>query len=124
MSQFFIKSESIFGLNKKCHMKILYYLREISKLFDWYFLLPQIKRIQLNYIIILTIVITLAYYNDKRHSENYAVLSARIDSVNDNRTKEQEKYTAKLEYYTDKFNSLLVVLIQQKKEIKQIKEDQ
>jgi hypothetical protein len=124
MSQLFIRSESIFGLNKIFRsMKILYYLREISKLFDWYFLLPQIKRIQLNYIIILTIVITLTYFNDKRHSENYAILSSRIDSVNNNRAKEQEKYTAKLEYYTDKFNSLLVVLIQQKKEIKQIKED-
>jgi hypothetical protein len=78
----------------------------------------------LNYIIILTVVISLAYYNDKRHSENYAILSARIDSVNNSRAKEQEKYTTKLEYYTDKFNSLLVVLIQQKKEIKQIKEDQ
>jgi hypothetical protein len=105
-------------------MKILDYFKEIPKLFDWYFLLPQIKRIQLNYIIILSVVITLAYYNDKRHSENYAILSARIDSVNNNRAKEQEKYTTKLEYYTDKFNSLLVVLIQQRKEIKQIKEDQ
>jgi hypothetical protein len=104
-------------------MKILDFFKEIPKLFDWYFLLPQIKRIQLNYIIILTVVMILAYYNDKRHSENYAILSARIDSVNNNRAKEQEKYTTKLEYYTDKFNSLLVVLIQQRKEIKQIKED-
>lgn len=104
-------------------MKILDFFREIPKIFDWYFLLPQIKRIQMNYIILLSIVITFAYYNDKRHTENYAVLSARIDSVNNNRTKEQEKYTAKLEYYTDKFNSLLVVLIEQRKEIEQIKKD-
>lgn len=104
-------------------MKILDFFKEIPKLLDWYFLLPQLKRIQLNYIIILSIVFTMAYYNDKRHNENYAILSARIDNVNNNRAKEQEKYTAKLELYTDKFNSLLVVLIQQRKEIKQIKED-
>lgn len=104
-------------------MKLLDYFREIPKLFDWYFLMLPIKRIQMNYIIILSIVSTLAYYNDKRHNENYAILSARIDSVNNNRTKEQEKYTAKLEFYTDKFNNLLVVLIEQRKEIEQIKKD-
>lgn len=104
-------------------MKILEYFQEIPKLFDWYFLLPPIKRIQLNYIVILALVISLAYYNDKRHSANYAVITARIDSVNNNRAKEQEKYTAKLEFYTDKFNNLLVKLIEQRERIKQIKED-
>lgn len=103
-------------------MKILDYFKEIPKLFDWYFLLTPIKRIQLNYIILLGLITFLAYKNDERHRQNYAVLSARIDSVNDNRSKEQEKYTGKLEYYTEKFNHLLEIVIQQNKEVKQIKE--
>lgn len=104
-------------------MKILDFFREIPKLFDWYFLLPQLKRIQLNYIVLITSVITLSYYNDKRHRNNYTVLSARNDTINNSRTKEQEKYTAKLEFYTDKFNNLLELLIQQRKEREQIKNE-
>jgi hypothetical protein len=104
-------------------MKILDFFREIPKLFDWYFLLPQLKRLQLNYIILIASVITISYYNDKRHRENYIVLSARNDTINNSRTKEQEKYTSKLEFYTDKFNHLLELLIQQRKEREQIKNE-
>lgn len=105
-------------------MNLIEIFSAIPRLFDWYLAMPLIKRIQINYITLLALVIGFSYYNDKRHTDNYAVLSSRIDSINNSRAKEQEKYTAKLEYYTDKFNSLLVVLIQQKKEIKQIKEEQ
>lgn len=104
-------------------MKILDFFREIPKLFDWYFLLPALKRIQMNYIILIALIITLSYYNDKRHRDNYTVLSARNDTINNSRTKEQEKYTAKLEFYTDKFNHLLEILMQQKKEKEQINKD-
>ncbi len=104
-------------------MKFLEYLEKISKIFDWYFLLPQLKRIQLNYIILLAGVIFLAYLNDDHHRQNYLALSDRMDSVNSSRTKEQENYTKKLEFYTDKFNHLLEVLIRQDKEIKEIKKE-
>ena len=101
-------------------MKILDYVAQIQNLFDWYFKLPLLKRMQLNYITIITVIITLSYYNDKRHRDSYIILSGRIDTINDSRTKEQEKYTAKLEYYTDKFNHLLEILLQQKKEQEKI----
>lgn len=104
-------------------MKLLDFFREIPKLFDWYFLLPQLKRLQLNYIILIASIITISYYNDKQHRENYIVLSARNDTINNSRTKEQEKYTSKLEFYTDKFNHLLELLIQQRKEREQIKNE-
>jgi hypothetical protein len=104
-------------------MKILDYFREIPKLFDWYFLLSQLKRTQLNYIILIASIITISYYNDKQHRENYIVLSNRNDTINNSRTKEQEKYTAKLEFYTDKFNHLLEILIQQRKEREQLKNE-
>lgn len=97
-------------------MKILDFLLGIPKFFDWYFQLQPIKRMNLNYIALITAIITLSYYNDKQHRDNYTILSDRIDATNDSRTKEQEKYTQKLEYYTDKFNHLLEVLLQQKRE--------
>jgi hypothetical protein len=104
-------------------MKILDFFREIPKLVDWYFLLPFVKRLQLNYIILIASIITISYYNDKQHRENYTMLSARNDTINNSRTKEQEKYTAKLEFYTDKFNHLLEILIQQRKEREQLKNE-
>jgi hypothetical protein len=104
-------------------MKYFNYLLEIPKLFNWYFLLPALKRIQLNYIILIALIILISYKNDKQHRENYTVLSARNDTINNSRTKEQEKYTAKLEFYTDKFNHLLEILLQQKKEREQIKNE-
>ena len=94
-------------------MKYLAYLREIPKLFNWYFTLSPLKRIQLNYIILLTIVLTVAYFNDQQHRENYTIVSNRIDSVNTARAKEQEQYSQKLVYYTEKFNNLLEILIKQ-----------
>ena len=51
------------------------------------------------------------------------LLSNRNDTINNSRTKEQEKYTTKLEYYTDKFNHLLEILIQQRKEREQLKNE-
>jgi hypothetical protein len=104
-------------------MKYFDYILQFPKLFDWYFTLPALKRIQLNYIMLLTAVVSIAYYNDKLHRENYTALYNRVDATNDSRSKEQEKYTAKLEYYTDKFNHLLEILIKQKEEIKQIKNE-
>ncbi|MFY0481447.1 hypothetical protein ACI6PS_02480 [Flavobacterium sp. PLA-1-15] len=92
-------------------MKILAYFEKIPQLFDWYFRLPQLKRIQFNYIVLLVAIIAAAYYNDKRHRDNYNILSARVDTVNDLRAKEQEGYKKSLEFYTDKFNNLLEKLI-------------
>lgn len=104
-------------------MKLIELLKDLPKIIDWYFQLPGLKRIQLNYIIILALIISLSYYNDKQHRDNYTILSARIDSTNNSRAQEQEKYTTKLEYYTDKFNHLLEILIQQKKEQSTIKNE-
>jgi hypothetical protein len=104
-------------------MKFLDYLLQLPKIFDWYFNLPAIKRIQLNYIALLSFVILLSYYNDQLHRKNYSDLSARIDIINNSRSQEQEKYTAGLQYYTDKLNHLLEILIKQKEEIKQIKKE-
>lgn len=101
-------------------MKILNCIAQIPNLFNWYFKLPVIQRMQLNYITIIAVIITLSYNNDKKHRDSYTILNSRIDSVNDARTKEQEKYTTKLEFYTDKFNHLLEILLQQKKEQEKI----
>jgi hypothetical protein len=105
-------------------MKLLEYFKEIPKLFDWYFGLSQSKRMNLNYIIIIIAIVAAAYWNDSKHNENYTILSNRIDSVNDLRAKEQERYTVKLESYTDKFNALLEKLIEQKEEVEKLKNDE
>jgi hypothetical protein len=104
-------------------MKIIEWIKEIPGLFDWYFRLTPLKRIQLNYIVLITVIIFFAYQNDAQHRTNYQTLSDRMDSVNNGRTKEQENYTKKLEFYTDKFNNLLEILIRQDKEIKEIKKE-
>ena len=104
-------------------MKILDFFRELPKLFDWYFQLPQLKRIRLNNMAVLVFLIFLSYYNDKLHRENYTVLSNRNDISNDGRAKDQKEHNAKLEFYTDKFNHLLELLLQQEKERKQIKNE-
>lgn len=104
-------------------MKFLQYFDKIPQLFDWYFRLASLKRMNLNYIIIISIILAAGYYNDKRHNENNVVLINRIDSANNLRSQEQERYTVKLESYTDKFNGLLEKLIEQQKEVKQIKKD-
>lgn len=106
-------------------MKILVeYFKEIEKLFDWYFHLTQIKRIQLNYIIVLVTLAYLAYKNDEQHRENYTTLSHRIDSVNNARTKEQREYIENLRYYTEKFSDLSKDFLQQRERVQQIKEKQ
>lgn len=104
-------------------MKVFYLFTAIPKVFDWYFGMDSLKRIQLNFITLIAIILTYIYYTQKSYAENMAILSTRIDTINNSRTKEQEKYTAKLEFYTDKFNNLLEMLIEQRKEIKQIKEE-
>ncbi|MFV8268444.1 hypothetical protein ACNQGP_00730 [Flavobacterium sp. GT2N3] len=104
-------------------MKILDFFRELPKLFDWYFQLSPSKRVQLNYIIVIVFIITLSYYNDKQHRENYTVLSNRNDTINNYRARDFKEHNAKLEFYTDKFNHLLELLLQQEKERKQIKNE-
>lgn len=104
-------------------MKILELFSAIPKLFDWYLNMDTIKRFHINYITVIISLLTYFYYTNKNYAENTTLLTNRIDTINNSRTKEQEKYTAKLEFYTDKFNNLLVVLIEQRKEIKQIKEE-
>lgn len=92
-------------------MKILEYIERIPKIADWYFGLTPVKRIQFNHIVILIAIIIAAYYNDNRHRDNYALLSDRIDAINNARAKEQESYKKSLEFYTDKFNNLLEKII-------------
>lgn len=104
-------------------MKILEYFKEIPKLFDWYFGLSQSRRMNLNYIIIIIAIVAAGYWNDKKHNEYNTVLTNRIDTINNLRAKEQERYTIKLESYTDKFNRLLEKLIEQKKEVEKLKND-
>lgn len=104
-------------------MNLLDFFTAIPKLFDWYLAMPIIKRIQINYITIIALLIGYIYYTNQHHIAAEASLSARIDIINNSRSKEQEGYAAKLEYYTEKFNGLLVVLIEQNKELKQIKEE-
>lgn len=104
-------------------MKLLELFPALQKIFDWYFNMDNLKRIQMNYIIVLILLITYIYYSHQTYVANITILSTRIDTINNSRTQEQEKYTAKLEYYTDKFNNLLVILIEQRKELKEIKED-
>lgn len=104
-------------------MKLMEFLKQIPGLFDWYFKLSALKRIQLNYIVLLFAVLTLFYFNDKLHRENFNALSLRIDTINNSRAKEQEKYTARLEFYTEKFNNLLEMLLRQEKKIDSIKQN-
>jgi hypothetical protein len=104
-------------------MKINEYIDKIPKLFDWYFQLVPTKRIQLNYIVIIAVIIFLAYKNDQRHQKNADDLSAKLDAINNERAKDQKEYAKNLEFYVDKFNHLLEMLIQQEKEINNIKKE-
>lgn len=99
------------------------WLSQIPLFFKWYFSLQPIKRIQFNYIVIIAILISILYFNDSKHRENYTKLNDRFDTVSNNRYKEQEKYTANLRFYTDKFNNLLERLIEQKQKIEEIREE-
>lgn len=96
--------------------------KHITKLLDWYFHLAPSKKIQLNYMVVVVTILYLTYKNNEQHRENYNVLSVRIDSINNARSKEQRAYTKNLEFYTEKFSGLLEKLLVQKEEIKQIKE--
>jgi hypothetical protein len=93
---------------------------EIRKTLSWYFLLKPSEKTQVNYIAIIILLITLAYSNDRQHRANYLLLYNRNNSINTDRAKDQERYTVKLEYYTDKFNHLLEILIEQREEKKEI----
>jgi hypothetical protein len=95
-------------------MNILESIQGASRLVSWYFKLTSIKRIQVNYTVLLFGVITMAYFNDKQHRENYTALSNRNDIINNSREEEQAKYTRQLEFYTNKFNHLLEIFINQK----------
>lgn len=88
-------------------MKFLEITKQVPKLFDWYFSLSQIKRIQLNHIVLLLAIVTAAYYNDKQHRDINQNLIVRINRSDDARAKEQSSYTKSLENYTQKFNDLL-----------------
>lgn len=106
-------------------MKILVeYFKEIEKLFDWYFHLTQIKRIQFNYIAILISLATLAYKNDEQHRKNYSAMCARVDIISNARAQEQKEYAESLQIYFEKVTSLLEKSLRQKEELKQIKEQQ
>lgn len=104
-------------------MKFLELFTLIPKIFDWYFNMENLRRVQLNFIVVLCLLFTYIYYTNKAYAENITILATRLDNSNDARAKEQEKYTAKLEYYTDKFSELLFKIDKQKEELKQIKED-
>ncbi|MEO8534257.1 MAG: hypothetical protein ABI441_10915 [Flavobacterium sp.] len=104
-------------------MKFLEIFSAIPKIFDWYFGMESTKRIQLNFIVVLMLLFTYIYYTNKAYADNITILANRLDTANDSRAKEQEKYTAKLEYYTDKFSELLFKLDKQKEELKQIKDE-
>lgn len=102
-------------------MTIREWLSQIPVFFKWYFSLDQLKRIQFNYLVIIAVLIATIYLNDARHRESYSELFNRTNNIIDNRYKEQEKYTAKLEFYTDKFNKLLEKLIEQRQKIEEIR---
>lgn len=104
-------------------MKFIEFLKELPSVFDWYFKLHAIKRIQLNYIVLIFIIMSLTYFNDKLHRETIASLTLRIDTINDSRSADQEKYAARMEYYTEKFNGLLEILLIQEKRIERLKND-
>jgi hypothetical protein len=101
-------------------MSISENIQEVSKLFSWYLQLTYIKRIQVNYTILLFGVITMSYFNDKQHRENYTALSIRNDIINNSREREQAKYTHQLEFYTNKFNHLLEVSIRKNENKKDV----
>jgi hypothetical protein len=96
--------------------------KHITKLLDWYFHLTPSKKMQMNYMVVIVVILYFTYKNNEQHRENYNVLSVRIDSINNARSREQRAYTKNLEFYTEKFSSLLEKLLIQKEEIKQIKE--
>lgn len=101
-------------------MKISEYFDKVPALFDWYFKLVPLKRIQLNYIFLIALILFFTYKNDSKHRENYNILIGRLDSATNSRAEDQEKYSKKLEFYTDKFNHLLEILIKQERKIDQI----
>jgi len=104
-------------------MKILVeYFKEIEKLFDWYFHLTPIQRIQLNHIVILIFLAFLTYKNDEQHRKNNFVLRAGIDATNNARSREQKEYIENLKYFTEKYSNLYEKLLRQREEMQQIKE--
>lgn len=105
-------------------MKILDYFTQIPKLFNWYFHLTPAKRKDFNYIMLLVASWSILYYNDYRHRENSKILIDRVDATNNLRSKDQERYTKNLEFYTNSFKDFSKEILHQKEEIKSIKKEQ
>jgi len=105
-------------------MKFLDLFNQIPRLYNWYSDLSPTKRKDFNYIILLIASWSILVYNDRQHRENNTILTDRIDSVNNLRSKDQERYTGNLEYYTNSFKSFSEQILKQKEEIKNIKKDQ
>ena len=103
--------------------KLIEFLGKAPQIIDWYFGLTPTRRMNLNYITIITVIVTASYYNDHKHNENYTAISNRIDAVNNLRSKEQERYTVKLESYADKFKDVFEKITLQKNEVKQLKQE-
>jgi len=98
-------------------------VEKIPKLYNWYSKMSPENRIQFIYIVLLVASWTILYFNDSQHKANNAALTIGINRVNDLRSKDQERYTTNLEFYTNKFADIFERQLEQKEEIKQIKED-
>lgn len=104
-------------------MNLLDIFNAIPQLFNWYSKMPSIKRIQFNHLVVLFASWIILYFNDSQHRKHNALLASGIDAVNNLRSKDQERYTTKLESYSDKFQSFSEELLKQEKELKQIKKE-
>lgn len=86
--------------------------------------MTPLKQIRFNYIVMLSASWGILIWNDNQHRKNTDQLSVRVDAVNNLRSKDQERYTTKLESYSDKFQSFSEKLLKQEQEYKQIKKEQ
>ena len=105
-------------------MTIIEIIQVVPKLYNWYSKMTPIKQIRFNYIVLLVASWSILYYNDHQHRKNNAQLTIGLNTANDLRSKDQERYTTKLESYSDKFQSFSEKLLKQEQEFKQIKKDQ
>jgi len=85
--------------------------------------MTPIKRIQFNHLVVLFASWVILYFNDSQHRKHNALLTSGIDTVNNLRAKDQERYTTKLESYSDKFKNFSEELLKQEKELNQIKKE-
>ena len=105
-------------------MTFIEIIQAVPKLYNWYSKMTPIKQIRFNYIVLLTASWGIMYYNDYQHRQNNDKLTSGLNTANNLRSKDQERYTTKLEAYSDKFQSFSEKLLQQEQELKQIKKDQ